>query len=108
MANARAFGARLRELGCRLALDDFGTGFGPFIYLRNLPADFLKIDRDFVCKLTDSEADMRVVEAIVDIAARFGLRTVAEGVEDEGALELLRDAGVDYAQGYHLGRPAPL
>jgi diguanylate cyclase (GGDEF)-like protein/PAS domain S-box-containing protein len=108
MANARAFGERLQRLGCRLALDDFGTGFGPFTYLRNLPADFLKIDRDFVCNLTRSEADMRVVEAIVDIAARFGMRTVAEGVEDEGALLLLSEAGVDYAQGYHLGRPAPI
>jgi EAL domain-containing protein (putative c-di-GMP-specific phosphodiesterase class I) len=108
MTDARAFAVHLRELGCRMALDDFGTGFGSLTYLRNLPTDFLKIDMDFVQNLGTSEGDLRVVEAVVDIAARFGQQTVAEGVEDEAALNLLREAGVDFAQGYLLGRPAPL
>lgn len=108
LADARLFADHLHRLGCRIALDDFGTGFGSLTYLRTLPTDFLKIDMDFVRGLADSEEDLRVVEAVVDIAARFGQRTVAEGVEDEGALQVLRTAGVDFAQGYHLGRPALL
>lgn len=106
MSEARAFAERLQALGCRVALDDFGTGFGSFTYLRNLPAHYLKIDMDFVRNLAHSEADLRVIEAVVDIAARFDLRTVAEGVENAVSLRLLCEAGVDYAQGYHLGRPA--
>jgi EAL domain-containing protein (putative c-di-GMP-specific phosphodiesterase class I) len=99
---------QLGELGCMIALDDFGTGFGSFTYLKNIPADFLKIDMSFVRELASSEADQGVVDAIVGIAGRFGLRTIAEGVEDEATLLLLEQAGVDLAQGYHLGRPAAL
>jgi EAL domain-containing protein (putative c-di-GMP-specific phosphodiesterase class I) len=106
MAQARAFAHRVRALGCSLALDDFGTGFGSFTYLKNIPADFLKIDMSFVRELARSEVDQGVVDAIVGIAGRFGLRTIAEGVEDEETLLLLTQAGVDLAQGYHLGRPA--
>ncbi|HET9103387.1 MAG TPA: PAS domain S-box protein [Solirubrobacteraceae bacterium] len=106
MTRARDFAAGLRQLGCRLALDDFGTGFGSLTYLRNLPADYLKIDREFVRNLAGSPADLRVVESIVSIAASFGQRTVAEGVEDGATLELLRVAGVHLAQGYYIGRPA--
>jgi diguanylate cyclase (GGDEF)-like protein len=108
MAQARAFAHHVRRLGCSLALDDFGTGFGSFTYLKNIPADFLKIDMSFVRELASSEADQGVVDAIVGIAGRFGLRTIAEGVEDEATLLLLEQAGVDLAQGYHLGRPAAL
>jgi diguanylate cyclase len=106
MAQARAFAHRVRALGCSLALDDFGTGFGSFTYLKNIPADYLKIDMSFVRELARSEVDQGVVDAIVGIAGRFGLRTIAEGVEDEETLLLLTQAGVDLAQGYHLGRPA--
>ena len=106
MTEAQAFADQLQSLGCRLALDDFGTGFGSFTYLRNLPADYLKIDMAFVHNLENSEADLRVVKAVVSVAARFGQKTIAEGVEDEVTLGLLREAGVDYAQGYFLGRPA--
>jgi diguanylate cyclase (GGDEF)-like protein/PAS domain S-box-containing protein len=108
LAGARAFARRLREIGCGLALDDFGTGFGSFTYLKHLPADFLKLDQEFIRDLTRSDADRRVVDAIVGIAARFGMQTIAEGVEDEATLAVLRDAGVDFVQGYHLGRPAPI
>jgi diguanylate cyclase (GGDEF)-like protein/PAS domain S-box-containing protein len=108
MTEARAFTRRIRELGCALALDDFGTGFGAFTYLKNLPADYLKIDMSFVSELPRSEADRGVVDAIVGIATRFGLRTIAEGIEDEATRALLLQAGVDLAQGYLLGRPVEL
>jgi EAL domain-containing protein (putative c-di-GMP-specific phosphodiesterase class I) len=99
---------RTRELGCRIALDDFGTGYGGFTYLKKLDVDCLKIDVEFVADLVVSDASRHVVKAVVNLARSFGLRTVAEGVEDGATLDLLRTMGVDYAQGYHLGRPAPL
>jgi PAS domain S-box-containing protein len=105
---ARAFVERMHALGCRIALDDFGTGYGTFTYLKQLPIDYLKIDIEFVRDLADEPASRNVVEAIVSLARSFGLSTVAEGVEDDATLELLRRLGVDYAQGYHIGRPMPL
>jgi PAS domain S-box-containing protein len=104
---ARAFADAVTALGCGLALDDFGTGFGSFTYLRDLPLRYLKIDTSFVRAAVGSHGDRQIVQSIVDVARRFGLQTIAEGVEDEPALELLRDAGADYAQGFFLGRPAP-
>jgi PAS domain S-box-containing protein len=99
---------RLRAIGCRFALDDFGTGYGGFHYLKHLPMDFLKIDREFVRDAMNSEGDQHVIRAIVGLAQGFGLQTIGEGVEDAETLELLREFGVDHAQGFHLGRPAPL
>jgi diguanylate cyclase (GGDEF)-like protein/PAS domain S-box-containing protein len=101
----REFAARIERLGCRLALDDFGTGFGTFTYLRHLPVDTLKIDNQFVRGMASSEADRRVVRSIVAVAHTLGVNCVAEGVEDAATLSLLRDYGVGFAQGYHLGRP---
>ncbi len=108
LSAACAFAADISALGCRLALDDFGTGFGSFTYLRALPLTYLKIDISFVRTLLDSDDDRRVVESIIGIAERFGLRTIAEGVEDAATLDVLRELGADYAQGFHLGRPGPL
>lgn len=102
------FARKLVDMGCRLALDDFGTGFGSFTYLRRLPANFLKIDMAFVTELCRSDRDQHVVKAIVTLAQGFGQLTIAEGVEDEETLRLLRTLGVSHAQGYHIGRPAPL
>ncbi len=102
-----AFAHGLAELGCGLALDDFGTGFGSFTYLKRLPVTHLKIDIEFVRDLVTNEANRSVVQVIVGLARAFGLRTVAEGVENEQTLERLRAEGVDYAQGYHIGRPEP-
>jgi PAS domain S-box-containing protein len=99
---------RLRTLGCRFALDDFGSGYGGFHYLKHLPMDFLKIDREFIRDAMNSEGDQHVIRAIVGLAQGFGLQTIGEGVEDEATLELLREFGVDHAQGFHLGRPALL
>jgi EAL domain-containing protein (putative c-di-GMP-specific phosphodiesterase class I) len=104
----RQFVERMHELGCKVALDDFGTGYGGFTYLKQLPIDFLKIDIEFVRDLVTNEASRNVVEAIVTLAQRFGLKTVGEGVEDSDILQLLSELGVDYAQGYQIGRPAPL
>jgi EAL domain-containing protein (putative c-di-GMP-specific phosphodiesterase class I) len=95
---ATRFATGLTGLGCGLALDDFGTGFGSFTYLRKLPLRYLKIDRSFVTDLTRSRDDQRVVQSTIGIARQFGLRTIAEGIEDEPALQLLRPFGADYAR----------
>jgi len=108
MAAAEVFVRRLRRLGCRIALDDFGTGFGSFTYLKQLEFDYLKIDIEFVQDLAVNPASRTVVEAVVRLADGFSLKTVGEGVEDEQTLRLLGALGVDYAQGYHIGRPAAL
>ncbi len=108
MDRAREFAGRLSALGCQFALDDFGAGFGSFYYLKHLPFDCLKIDGDFIRELTSSHSDQLTVKAIVDIARGLGKRTIAEYVEDAPTLELLGTLGVDYAQGYHVGRPQPL
>jgi PAS domain S-box-containing protein len=105
---AREFIDAMRALGCEFALDDFGTGYGGFTYIKHLAIDYLKIDREFVRDLDRDTSSRHVVEVIVSLAGRFGLRTVAEGVESRACLEVLSDLGVDYAQGYRLRRPAPL
>ncbi len=102
-----AFAHAVAEMGCGLALDDFGTGFGSFTYLKKLPVTHLKIDIEFVRDLVHNEANRRVVQVIVASARAFGLRTIAEGVEDQQTLDQLRAEGVDYVQGYHIGRPRP-
>lgn len=108
MEKGAAFANGVVDLGCGLALDDFGTGFGTFTHVKRLPITYLKIDVDFVRDLEASLANQHVVKAIVNLAQGFGCKTVAEGVEDAGALALLQEYGVDFAQGFHLGRPAPL
>ncbi len=105
---AREFVAELHALGCEVALDDFGTGYGSLTYLKQLPIDYLKIDIEFVRDLEHDPASRSVVQAIVNLAAGFNMSTIAEGVENARTLELLREVGVDRAQGFHLGRPAPL
>jgi diguanylate cyclase (GGDEF)-like protein/PAS domain S-box-containing protein len=106
-AAARRFAERLHLAGCKLALDDFGTGYGGFTYLKQIPVDYLKIDIEFVRDLLTNRASSHVVQAVVALAHDFDLETVAEGVEDPATLELLRELGVDFAQGYHIARPAP-
>ncbi len=105
---AREFAERLGELGCRFALDDFGAGFGSFYYLKHLPFDYLKIDGEFVRNCVGTPTDQLVIKAVVEIARGLGKRTVAEFVGDEATVELLRRHGVDFAQGFHVGRPAPV
>ena len=105
---AQHFAARLADLGCRFALDDFGAGFGSFYYLKHLPFDYLKIDGEFVRHSAADPTDQLVIQAVVDIARGLGKRTVAEHVGDSETAELLQRMGVDHAQGFHLGEPAPL
>jgi EAL domain-containing protein (putative c-di-GMP-specific phosphodiesterase class I) len=105
---SREFTRGLTRIGCASALDDFGSGFGSFCYLKYLPVDYVKIDGEFVRNLPGSEDDRVLVEAIVDVARGLHKQTVAEWVGSEEALDLLRDYGVDYAQGAHLGMPQPL
>lgn len=105
---AREFVHALARLGCALALDDFGTGFGTFTYIKSLPAEYIKIDMEFVRQAATSTTDLEVIKSIVAIAHSLGQRTIAEGIENEQTLNLMRDLAVDFAQGYHLGRPTPL
>ena len=105
---AREFARRLADLGCKFALDDFGSGFGSFFYLKHLPFDIVKIDGDFIKNLPASTPDQLTVQAIVQIAKGLGKQTVAEFVGDDATIDLLREYGVDYAQGYHLGKPKPV
>ncbi|TCS37826.1 diguanylate cyclase (GGDEF)-like protein [Paucimonas lemoignei] len=97
--------ARLRQLGCRFALDDFGSGLSSFGYLRHLPVDFVKIDGGFVRNIAHNVVDMAMVEAINKISHVMGLQTIAEFVESPEVLHALCELGVEYAQGYLLGRP---
>jgi EAL domain-containing protein (putative c-di-GMP-specific phosphodiesterase class I) len=108
LAAVRSFAERLRAAGCSFALDDFGVGFGSFTYLKHLPVDYLKIDIEFVRNLVRDDTDRHVVHAMVAVANGFGIKTIAEGVEDHATLELLRSMGVDFAQGFWTGRPAPI
>ncbi len=104
---ARDFVGHLERLGCTTALDDFGAGFGSFSYLKRLPVDYIKIDGDFVSALPGSTSDQALVKAIVDVAHGLGKQTVAEHVASPQALTLLDSYGVEYAQGFYLGKPVP-
>ncbi len=98
----------LRTLGYRFALDDFGSGLSSFPYLKSLQVDYLKIEGGFVTEMTRDAIDFTMVESIVRIGQVMEMSTVAECVEDQETLEALRALGVDFVQGYHLHRPAPL
>jgi PAS domain S-box-containing protein len=106
---AQVFIESVRRLGCGVALDDFGTGYASFRYLKHLPVNVLKIDQEFVGDLEgeDSKVNRHVIEATVALARGMGQKTVAEGVETDATLAIIRKLGVDYAQGYLFARPAP-
>lgn len=105
LSDATAALRALKETGCRVFLDDFGSGFSSFAYLRNLPVDVLKIDAAFVRDLASDSVSRAMVRSFNELAHALGIATVAEGVEDEATLQILREIGVDLVQGYHLGRP---
>ncbi|HET6571190.1 MAG TPA: EAL domain-containing protein [Solirubrobacterales bacterium] len=105
---AAGFADRLTEFGCQVAIDDYGAGFGPFHYLKRIPFDLIKIDGSFVRDMPRSDADQLTVKAIVQIARGLGKSTIAEYVQDDRTTEMLREYGVDMAQGFHLGRPVGL
>jgi diguanylate cyclase (GGDEF)-like protein/PAS domain S-box-containing protein len=108
VAQATAFAKHLSQLGCRFALDDFGAGFGSFYYLKHLPFDYLKIDGEFVRNCAHNKTDRILISAVVQIARGMHKHTIAEYVEDQETVEVLTRLGVNYGQGFHLGRPAPL
>lgn len=105
MGRASEFCRGVQRLGCAVALDDFGAGFGSFRYLKRLPFDYLKIDGDFVRALPSSYKDQLVVQALVRVAQGMGKATIAEYVGGQDTIALLRSYGVDYAQGFAIGRP---
>lgn len=107
VAMAREFAVRMTELGCAFALDDFGAGFGSFYYLKHLFFDYVKIDGEFVAHVHESSIDCTIMRSIVGIAHDLGKKTVAEYVAAPEILDVVRAEGVDYAQGFLIGRPAP-
>ncbi|MBE9560421.1 MAG: EAL domain-containing protein [Proteobacteria bacterium] len=108
LAKATAFLDELHKLGCKFALDDFGSGLSSYGYLKNLPVDFLKIDGEFVRDITTNLINLAMVKSINEIGHIMGKKTIAEYVEDQQTVDLLRHIGVDYAQGYVFSRPEPL
>jgi diguanylate cyclase (GGDEF)-like protein len=103
-----SFVRELKDEGFRFAIDDFGSGYSSFYYLKYLPVDFLKIDGEFIKTLPNSPTDRVFIEGIVNVAKKMGIKTIAEYVENEEVLEVVKDLGIDYAQGYYLGKPEPL
>ncbi|MCV6624785.1 MAG: EAL domain-containing protein [Cellvibrionaceae bacterium] len=96
-----------KGFGYQFSIDDFGIGYSSWFYLREFPVDFVKIDGAFVRNLANSKEDYLFVKAINDVAQGLGKKTIAEFVEDQASLELIAKLGVDYAQGYHIGKPSP-
>lgn len=108
LQTANHFIGTLRARGCKFSLDDFGSGLSSFAYLRNLPVDVLKIDGQFVRDIAHDPVSLAMVKSIHEIGCLMGKQTVAEFVESQAILDLLREIGVHYAQGYAVGYPVPL
>lgn len=108
LSEVRNFVDRVKGLGPRFALDDFGAGFSSLNYLKYLPVDFLKIDGSFIKDLRHNQLDRQLVKFMVEVARTLNKKTVAEYVVDEATAQLLRDYGVDFAQGYYFGKPGKL
>nr|WP_314623232.1 EAL domain-containing protein [uncultured Noviherbaspirillum sp.] len=103
--NTRRFIEQVRSYGVKIALDDFGAGYTSFSYLKELPADVMKIDGSFIVDMNANPANITIVEAIVALASSLGMRTIAEWAEDQATVQTLVELGVDYVQGYAVARP---
>jgi diguanylate cyclase (GGDEF)-like protein/PAS domain S-box-containing protein len=108
LSHATGFIHKLKERGCLFSLDDFGSGLSSFAYLKNLPVEYLKIDGLFVKDILDDKVDLAMVKSINEVGHVMGKKTIAEFVENEQIFNLLNELGVDYAQGYGIGKPVPL
>jgi len=108
LAAATHFIRELRGRGCRFSLDDFGSGLSSFIFLKNLPVDFLKIDGQFMQNVAHDHIDSSMVEAIAQIGESMGIRTIAERVDSAAVLARLADIGIQYAQGHYISAPQPV
>jgi len=108
LVKATRFLDEVHSVGCLFSLDDFGSGVSSFGYLKNLPVDFLKIDGEFVKDIATNPVNHAMVKSINEIGHVMGKQTIAEYVEDQQTVDLLREIGVDYAQGFFFSRPAPL
>lgn len=106
MEKARRLMHSLTELGCRFSLDDFGVGFSSFNYLKHFPVSFIKIDGSFVENMTHETVDRAMVRSIAQIARALGKETIAEFVQNDATIDLLKQYKVDHVQGYHVGLPA--
>lgn len=98
---------RLHKMGINLSIDDFGTGFSSLAYLKKLPVNELKIDKSFIMEMDRDMNDRLIVQSTINLGHNLGLMVIAEGVENEHIMQLVRDLGCDQAQGYHLGKPQP-
>ncbi|HEU4375768.1 MAG TPA: EAL domain-containing protein [Telluria sp.] len=105
--NTRRFIDQVRNFGVKVALDDFGAGYTSFSYLKELPADVLKIDGNFIVNINDHPANVAIVEAIVNLAVNLGMKTIAEWAEDTATVRTLAEIGVDYVQGFAVSRSQP-
>jgi diguanylate cyclase (GGDEF)-like protein/PAS domain S-box-containing protein len=105
--SAVEFIEKVHQLGCKVLLDDFGVGFSSFSYLKHLHADMLKIDGSFIRDIHNSDSDRLFVKALVDVARGLGMDTIAEFVENQEVYDQVAALGVNYVQGYHIGRPTP-
>jgi EAL domain-containing protein (putative c-di-GMP-specific phosphodiesterase class I) len=103
--HARRFVGVLHGMGCRFALDDFGSGVGSFSNLRTLPLDYLKIDGSFTRNLGRDSVNQAMVTAMIKLARTLNFKVIAEQVEDNAALDMVRQMGVDFVQGYAISRP---
>ena len=106
--SANQFITQMKQLGCQFALDDFGSGLSSFGYLKQLPVDYLKIDGIFVKDIESDPIDLAMVKSINQIGQVMGMKTIAEFVENENIKTILVELGVNYAQGYGIGKPIPL
>lgn len=108
MQKTIAFIEAMSARGCRFSLDDFGTGMTSFSYLKQLPVNFIKIDGSLIQMMSSSQVDFEMVRFTNDISHMMGRQTIAEYVSDAGILASLKEIGVDFAQGYCIGKPRPL
>ncbi|MEZ5931554.1 MAG: EAL domain-containing protein [Alphaproteobacteria bacterium] len=108
LSRTKSLIAKLKQIGCRFALDDFGSGLSSFSYLKQLPVDYLKIDGSFIRDFLSDHRSRSMVEAIHHVAKSLDLRTVAECVESEETAQMLHSIGIDFVQGFAVGRPEPL